>query len=123
MQVLTSNYSKNTIKNEQSFTSNNKSNIVVHSLKDLENYDKAFEEYTSLSNTLVLFEEIYELLNLKSKPVYVEKGENGNESIIYNSTQMKLGEMYKIEFKGEKWALRKNNKTVEFMKYYPDNNE
>lgn len=30
---------------------------------------------------------------------------------------MELGKMYKINYKGEKWALRKTEKDVEFLKY------
>jgi hypothetical protein len=57
------------------------------------------------------------------RPVFVEKDESGNESITYNTNTMELNKLYEIEFQGEKWALRKNEKTVEFLTFYPNKNE
>jgi hypothetical protein len=58
-------------------------------------------------------------IQIPGKPVYVEKDESGKESIIYNSSIMKLGKDYPIEYNGEKWALRRTTDDVEFKKFYP----
>jgi hypothetical protein len=56
------------------------------------------------------------------RPVYVVKEESTGEDkeIIYNAPMMEFGKLYEINFKGERWALRKTEKEVEFLKFYPD---
>ncbi len=54
------------------------------------------------------------------RPVYVEKDDAEKERIIYKSSAMELGKLYEIEYKGERWALRRNEREVEFMKFHPN---
>ncbi|MDN5847892.1 MAG: hypothetical protein L0H53_16655, partial [Candidatus Nitrosocosmicus sp.] len=51
------------------------------------------------------------------EPVYVYKDDSGSESVYYNSRLMKNGQLYEIEWEGAKWALRKTDKEVEFLKW------
>jgi hypothetical protein len=97
-------------------------NIVVKSLEELTDTMKIrdfyLEYYNLLTNTQFTFSSLLDTLySLKTQePVYVQKDESGDESIIYNSGLMELEKTYEIQFRGEKWALRKNKKSVEFMK-------
>lgn len=49
------------------------------------------------------------------KPVYVK-----DDDIFYNSKHMVIGKLYKIDWRGEKWALRNNGETIDFMRKMVD---
>lgn len=53
------------------------------------------------------------------EPVYVEEYD-GVERLVYNSSKMKLGELYKIRWNNQDYALRKTDKEIEILKFYPD---
>jgi hypothetical protein len=40
-----------------------------------------------------------------------------DENVFYHSDSMEEGKLYPIVWKGEKWALRKTDYQVEFMKW------
>lgn len=63
-------------------------------------------------------EKTIELIIEVPKPVYREIID-GEEQLVYNSSQMEIGKLYEVEFKNEFWALRKTNKEVEFFKFQP----
>jgi hypothetical protein len=43
----------------------------------------------------------------------------GQEVIVYNSSLMELNKPYEIIWEGEKWALNKTEKDIEFQKWEP----
>jgi hypothetical protein len=49
--------------------------------------------------------------------VYINKDANGVESICCNSRLMTFGKLYEIEWQGNRWALRKTDKGVEFLEW------
>ena len=53
-------------------------------------------------------------------PVYVLKDEKGEESVYYNSNEMEQNMFYEITWNGEKWALKRTAKEIEFHRWIPD---
>jgi hypothetical protein len=93
--------------------------IHVNSLDELTDTKKSPNEYEKRFFSILQLL-VNEPVQLKfPKPVYVEKDASGEEIIVYNSSRMEIGKFYEIDYKGEKWALVKNEKTVEFKKFYP----
>ncbi|CAI9831395.1 MAG: hypothetical protein MPI95_00020 [Nitrosopumilus sp.] len=42
------------------------------------------------------------------------------EQIVYRTSDMEMGKLYKVMWCGEGYALRKTETEVEFFKFYPD---
>jgi hypothetical protein len=58
---------------------------------------------------------------IEEHPVYTERDEKGEESIIFHTAKMEEGRLYEIVYQGKPIALRKNGKYVDFMEFVPDN--
>lgn len=52
-----------------------------------------------------------------SQPVYVTKDDSGKEIVYYNSRLMEYNKLYEIIWEGEKWALKKTDQEVKFLKW------
>ena len=53
-------------------------------------------------------------------PVRVAKGPDGREELIYNSSVMKLGEIYQVVWNGKPYGVRKTETRVDIMRFYPN---
>ncbi|MCJ8306701.1 MAG: hypothetical protein HRU07_06590 [Nitrosopumilus sp.] len=53
------------------------------------------------------------------EPVYVIT-DGDNEEIRYNSTVMELDKIYEIEWNDKQYGIRKTDKEVEILRFYPD---
>jgi hypothetical protein len=112
-------------------TSGSGINIQVNSIEELSK-DEKIKQWTDLITQhifdTILFSKMIQndpfTIEIPMPAVWVEKDESGNDrSIVYNTNKMEMNKLYEIEFKNERWALLKNEKTVQFMKFYPDKNE
>ncbi len=59
---------------------------------------------------------------LPVEPVYVETVD-GQERIVYKTSEMEMDRLYPVEWNGVKYALRKTEQSVEFFKFYPEEND
>lgn len=53
-------------------------------------------------------------------PVRVAEGPDGREELIYNSSVMKLGEIYQVVWNGKPYGVRKTETNVDIMRFYPN---
>ena len=53
-------------------------------------------------------------------PIRVAEGPDGREELIYNSSVMKLGEIYQVVWNGKPYGVRKTETNVDIMRFYPD---
>jgi hypothetical protein len=95
-------------------------NIHVSSLEELNDSEKIEELF---KNPVIFNMQYLTAMYLAdyfleiARPVYITKDDSGKESIMYNSNLMEGGKLYEIDWQGEKWALKKTDKDVEFMKF------
>jgi hypothetical protein len=101
-------------------------NFNINSLEENKEYDKIEKAYTSPEFQIKLREQILlysTVLNksyqitISQPAVYVSRDKNGKESVYYNSKLMEYNKKYEIEWEGERWALRKTEKEIEFLKW------
>lgn len=101
-------------------------NIYVNSLDELNDSSKIKDLFKNASEfQLEYHSDTYtEELHINvPKPVYIIKDEEGDENLMYNSSAMESGKLYEIDWKGERWAIRKDDKNVEFLRFESDLNE
>ncbi len=54
------------------------------------------------------------------EPVRVIKNPEGVEELRYNSSVMEVGKIYKVEWSGRQYGIRKTSDDVEVLRFYPD---
>ena len=109
-------------KRKESATSGAGFTIHVSELDELQDIKKVQEQLNVLLqfNSYRLYYSLQEFQTESSrvelKPaVYVK-----DQQLYYDSNLMEVGKLYEIDWEGQKWALKKTERDIEFMKWEPD---
>ena len=108
----------------QNYTLFKNSNLnSLYSFTVIDDEPEKLLELSEIFLSLQYFHDIYDQISPMQlqfpEPVYVIK-EGDREEIRYNSATMELNKIYEIEWNDKQYGLRKTDKEVEILRFYPD---